>query len=302
MESSLLGELAALSASVCFTIGPTLFTLAGRRVGGLTVNRLRLLLGALYLSVFHWLYFGTPFPRMDTQPLLYFVASGIVGLSLGDAFMMQAFVCLGPRVTLLILNLSPALATLAAWVWLAEYLRFTQLAAIAVVLIGVSWVVLERGDVQENGLRERRYPLRGIFYALTAAIVGTASTLLAKQGLRAGISPISGATVRLVAGMAVTWTWALTRGHAETTLRAFRAHPRAFGYTALAVLIGPVLGMVLMLSALQIIPVGITTTLTSLPPVLLIPVERWVFREKITPRAIVGTALATAGVVWLLIQ
>ena len=297
----LLGEIAALVASVCFTFGPTLFTLAGRKVGGVIVNRVRLLLGSLYLLLFHGLYYGTPIPQMPLQPLLYFMASGLLGMALADTFMMQAFVCLGPRVTLLILNLSPALATVAAWILFDEHLAFTQLVAMAVVLGGVSWVLLERSEPDSEGLRKRRYGRRGIFYALTAASVGTVGTLLAKQGLRLGVSPVSGATVRIVGGMVGVWVWTFSRGDFMRTVRTYQGHPSALGYTALGVLVGPVIGMMLMLFSLKHVPVGIATTLTSLPPVLLLPVEHWVFGERITFRAVLGTIVATAGVVWLLL-
>ncbi len=298
---AVLGEFAALSASVCFTFGPTLFTLAGRRVGGIIVNRMRLFLGSLYLLALHWLYYGIPFPQVQGEPFLYFLASGILGMALADTFMMQAFVCLGPRVTLLILNLSPPLATVVAWIVFNEHLALSQLAAITVVLGGVSWVLLERGEPDEEGVQQRRYGTRGILYALTAAVVGTAGTLLAKQGLRLGVSPISGATVRIVGGMVVVWIWTFVRGDFIITLKAYRFAPSALVYTALGVLVGPVLGMLLMLFSLQHIPVGITTTLTSLPPVLLLPVEHWVFGERITVRAVLGTVVATVGVVWLFV-
>ena len=300
MTSILLGELAALSASVCFTFGPTLFTIAGRQLGSLITNRMRLLIGALYFFLIHWVVFGTPYPHMATKPLVYMLLSGVIGLALSDVFLFEAFVLIGPRIALLVLNLSPVLATAMAWVLLDEHLTLPQLAAITVVLGGVSWVVLERGAADEAGKREHHYAPRGLLYALIAAIVGAIGVLFAKMGMSADINAISGATVRLSGGMAVLWGWTILKGDLMPTLRKVRANPKALRIIALAVLIGPVLGISLSLYALQTIPVGIATTLTSLPPVLLLPVSHWVFHEKITPRAIVGTVIATAGVVWLL--
>ncbi|NPA90893.1 MAG: DMT family transporter [Chloroflexi bacterium] len=300
MDAYIWGELAALGASVCFTFGPTFFTLAGRELGGITVNRMRLLLGTLYLVLFHWLYYGTPFPPGPKEALGYLLLSGAVGMGLGDAFMLSAFVCLGPRMTLLILNLSPVLATVAAWVLFQEHLSLEQLMAIGLVLGGVSWVVLERGEANEEGERPLRYPIRGIIYAVIAAVVGTIGTLLAKQGLRLGLPPISGSMVRLFGGMLVTWVWTTLSGQFWATWRAFLSRPRAFLFTALGVLIGPVLGMTLMLVAMNLVPLGIATTLASLAPVLILPIGRWIFKERISGQAIVGTLLATAGVIWLL--
>lgn len=52
------GEIAALSTSLCFAFGSTLFTLAGREIGAQRVNRARLLLAALLIALVHWLTFG----------------------------------------------------------------------------------------------------------------------------------------------------------------------------------------------------------------------------------------------------
>ena len=301
MSTLLLGELAALAASVCFTFGPTLFTLAGREVGSLTTNRLRLLLGALYFAIIHWLVYGSPLPHARPDALAYMLISGIIGLALSDAFMFEAFVRLGPRITLLVLNLSPVLATALAWLWLGERLSLSQIAAITVVMGGVSWVVLERQAPDEEGQRHQQHDPRGLTFALIAAFISALSILLSKMGLNTGLPTLSGATIRMFGGMIALWLWTVLAGKAAPTFAAFRQHPKALRLVALAVLIGPVLGMSLGLFAIKSIPVGIATTLSSLPPILLLPVGHWLFHERITPRAIVGTVIATAGVVWLLV-
>ncbi len=297
----LLGELAALAASVCFTFGPTLFTLAGREVGSLTTNRLRLLLGALYFGIIHWLVYGTPFPHARPDAIAYMLVSGIIGLALSDAFLFEAFVLIGPRIALLVLNLSPALATALAWVWLGERLSLSQIAAIAVVLGGVSWVVLERQSPDEEGHRQRQHNPRGLTFALVAAFISALSILLSKMGLNTGLPTLSGATIRMFGGMLALWTWTVLAGKALPTFAAFREHPKALRTVAVAVLIGPVLGMSLGLFAIKTIPVGIATTLSALAPILLLPVGHWFFHERITSRAILGTLIATAGVIWLLL-
>jgi len=42
-------------------------------------------------------------------------------------------------------------------------------------------------------------------------------------------------------------------------------------------------------------PVGIASTLMSFPPIILLPIAHYVFKEHITWRAVAGTALAVAG-------
>jgi drug/metabolite transporter (DMT)-like permease len=47
--------------------------------------------------------------------------------------------------------------------------------------------------------------------------------------------------------------------------------------------------------AVQNAPMGIASTLLALPPILLIPLSAWIFGERITLRAVAGTAVALAG-------
>ena len=64
-------------------------------------------------------------------------------------------------------------------------------------------------------------------------------------------------------------------------------------------LTGPVLGVTLSLVAIAHTHIGVASTLMSLTPVILLPVSYFLFKEKITSRAIVGTLVALLGVVLL---
>ena len=75
-----------------------MFTLAGRQLGSAVVNRTRLIQAVLFLSLTHLILLGSVFPwHAEPQRWLWLGLSGIVGLVLGDAFMFQAFLWIGPR-------------------------------------------------------------------------------------------------------------------------------------------------------------------------------------------------------------
>ena len=81
-----MGELAALGTSVLWTFTSIQFTLAGRRVGSQAVNRIRLVLAALFLSLAHLLLYGELWP-LHAEPWRWgwLGLSGIVsGLVLGN--------------------------------------------------------------------------------------------------------------------------------------------------------------------------------------------------------------------------
>lgn len=294
-----LGESAALATALMFSIGPTFFTLAGRRVGSVTVNRSRLLIATLALMAIHAaLAGGRPLP-LDAggERWLWLGLSGVVGLALGDAALFQAFVQIGTRLTMLVFALTPVIAAVEARVAFGEVLRPVQILAMAVTLAGVAWVVTERA-ADGGGRRERHY-LTGLLLALAGATGQATGLVLAREGLRGGFSAFDGNVIRISSATAAIWLATLLRGRALPTLRRLRADRVALRHTAWGALFGPVIGVWLSLVAIGNTSIGVASTLMALPPVFLIPIGRLVFGERVGGRAVLGTVVAIAGVALL---
>ena len=68
------------------------------------------------------------------------------------------------------------------------------------------------------------------------------------------------------------------------------------GLIALGALVGPLLGVSASLFAVQHAEIGVASTLMALPPVIVLPISYFVFKEKIGWQAIAGTILAIIGV------
>ena len=298
MSALLLGELAALAAAVCFSLGPTLFTLAGRRVGSLVVNHWRLLLAFLVLVLAHLVAYRAPYPAGLSLAWVWLFFSGVIGLALSDALLFEAFVRIGPRTALLVQNLMPVLAALAGVFLFHEMLTLSQWAAIGVTLLGVTWVISARPRNADGSVGH--HDRQGILLAFGALFFQTISTLLAKGGMASGIAPLSGNLIRMSGGVLALWGWTLLRGQTHAMVAGVRNRPQVLGWIVAGVFIGPVLGMSLALFALKMAPVGIVSTFGVLPPVFLIPISHWAFGERVGWSAAWGTLVATAGVAWLL--
>ena len=120
-----IGGLAALGTSILWAVGSTFFTFASRELGSVAVNRVRLLLATLFLAITHLAFTGALLPENVTaEAWFWFVLSGVIGLVLGDAFLFQAFVWIGPRLSMLLMSLAPVISMIFSWVFLAE--RLTQ--------------------------------------------------------------------------------------------------------------------------------------------------------------------------------
>lgn len=297
MAIPFLGELAALATSVMFSIGPTFFTLSGRLVGSVIVNRARLLAATVILIALHGLLYGELLPLSAAVERWWWLGlSGVIGLALGDAALFQAFVQLGARLTMLVFSLSPVLSALMAWLFLQERLAGIEMAGIGVTIAGVVWVVSERRGGPAGGVDGRRAYLAGLFFALLGALGQASGLITAKLGLGGAFPALSGQVMRMLAATVAIWLFALVRGNAGETLRRIRERPLAGRYILLGAIFGPVIGVYFSLVAIQFAPVGVASTLMALPPVFLIGIDALFFKEQVSGRAILGTLVAIGGV------
>jgi len=299
LDSSTLGLLAALTTSLFFTATSTLFTLGGRQVGSQVLNRTRLLLGVGFVTLAH-LFLGIPLPfQAEPERWFWLAISGVFGLALGDAFLFQAFIWIGPRLSMLMMALHPAIAAMLAWAFLGETLSAAQILGMSLTLGGIAWVVLERGGPALQAQLERRDYFLGILFGLGGAAGQALGIVAAKPGLAGDFPALSGTWIRMLAAAAGVWLLALLRGQAGATLQGLRARPKAFKFILAGAFTGPFLGVTFSLLAIQNAEVGVASTLMALPPVLLLPVSHFIFGERLGWRAVIGTLLAVGGVAML---
>jgi drug/metabolite transporter (DMT)-like permease len=295
----LLGELAALATSFLFSTTSTFFTFAGRKVGSVIVNRTRLVLAVLLLIGAHLL-LRTPLPiHAGGERLFWLGISGILGLVMGDAFLFQAFIWIGPRLSMLLMSLSPIIASLAAWLFLEEMLSPGQVTGIVVTLVGISLVIADRNQrVELEGL-DRRTNYLGILFGLGAAAGQALGLITAKKGLVGDFPALSGTLVRMSFAALTLWGFTLLRGQARATLQKLAENRKTLWLILGGAFTGPTLGVTFSLFAIQRTEIGIASTLMSLPPIILLPVGYFLFKERFGWVAIAGTFVAIVGVALL---
>lgn len=297
-----MGELAALGAALCWSIAPVCFTLAGRKLDGSTLNRLRLLLSCCLLFCAHLLIIGWPsLQTMDTQALGWLALSGVIGLALGDTCMFRAFLLIGPRLVMLVMTLVPLFSALLAWLFFAEAFTLIELLGAIVCLSGVVFVISARRkgnpnngkhDGKDNGnLR------KGLWLSLLAAAGQSLGLICAKQGLSAELPVLSAVLTRMVAA---TICILLIQGfHSKLSLKGLDKHGALLIISG--TILGPFIGMWLSIIAIEQTRVGLAATLMATTPILILPLSYWVLKEHIGPRAIAGSVVALLGAMVILL-
>jgi drug/metabolite transporter (DMT)-like permease len=292
MESHI-GELAALGTALFWTVTALAFEAAGKRVGSLSLNLIRLCLGFLFLTVFLTIFRGSALPLDATFHHWFWLSlSGVVGLTLGDYFLFRAFILIGSRVSMLIMASVPPLTALIGWLVMGETLTATNYLGMALVIGGISMVVLERSP-DHNHVQFSR-PLSGILVALGGAVGQAVGLVLSKYGMQ-DYDAFAATQIRIIAGTAgfcVIITVAGLWRRIGTALK----DKKAVANMSLGAMFGPFLGVSFSLIAVQYTATGIAATIMAIVPVLIIAPAVILFKEKLTLKEVVGAFVAVAGV------
>lgn len=302
------GVAAALGTAFCWAMTALFFSAASRRIGQFHVNQIRLVQACLFLAAacaVTGVFVAAPWPQ-----LVLLALSGLVGLTLGDAAFFSCLQIIGPRRGSLIMALAPGFAALLMVPLLGEGISFVGIAGMVITLGGVMWVVLERGQPGEIV----GSATLGVFLGVLGALGQAGGLILSKAGLGmaqpAGLlnelsgisaenvkslSPLYGTFIRMVAGTVLLVGWCVMIGRMGGTLRALKDR-KALGQTTAGAFFGPFIGVTLSLAAVAWTNTAVAATIMAISPVLVIPIVRIVYKQRITGRAVFGALVAVAGV------
>lgn len=287
------GHWAALAAAFLWSITITAFTFASRRLGPQVVNGIRLLLAASLLLIAHRMLAGAFWPGgLGGARTAWLLLSGLVGFTLADGCGLESFVRVGPRMGMLVQTLAPVFSSLLAWSLLGQRLSLPRVGAVGLTLAGIALVV-SQGAGQLAG-QSSRGRWTGLLFALGAALGQAFGQFTSLKGMEGGVGAFSATVVRISAGTVGSLAFLGLRGQLRGLGRGWRDLGGA-SQMLLGTLLGSVLGVPLSLYALAHAPVGIAATLMFMVPVFLLPLSRIFFKDPITVRALLGTALTVGG-------
>ncbi len=288
----MIGELAALATALLWSCSSILFTFGGRYVGANILNRTRLVFGFCYLSILHFIIFSKFLPiNVNLNAWFWLGLSGIVGLVIGDSALFQAFVLIGPHLSMLIMTLVPIISTIFAWIFLSETLTAVKIIGIICTLIGITLVVLNKRDT--STINKKQFSI-GVFCGIGGAIGQAIGLILAKKGLNYNLPGLSATIIRVSTATLVIWLITLFNGHIKTTIGTI-SNRKPLLIIALGAFCGPFLGIWMSMVAVKWAYIGIASTIMALPPIFLLPLSHFIFKEKITTQAIIGTFIAVIG-------
>jgi len=288
-----LGEIAALLTATCWVGSSISFEYAGKQVGSLVLNLMRLIIAFVIITGINFI-ITQSFQNINItwESFGILLISGLVGFVLGDLFLFQAFIDIGARVSTLIMALAPPLTAIMSYFILGETLGGGQILGMLVTVLGIV-IVITGKDGNDKKLR-LKHSRKGILFAFLGAIGQALGLIFSKIGVR-DLNPFVATQVRILAGI-IGFMLILTYARKwKAFFNAFRQKNAMAGIT-IGSLFGPVVGVSLSLTAVKYTSTAVASTLMALSPVIIIPISIIFLKEQVKANEIIGALVGVVGV------
>jgi drug/metabolite transporter (DMT)-like permease len=287
----MIGEFAALFTAIMWSGTSIAFSEASLRIGALQVNISRLFIAMVYLFI--TIAIGQFSYTLGADQIGFLAVSGIVGFIFGDSFLFRCFKEIGPRLGMLLMSTVPAIAAVLAFVFLGETLSILDIA-------GIGMVILERSPSSTDKFKFTKI---GIAYGLLGALGQAVGLILAKAAFEIGdINGFVATFVRVATAFAIFLPLGLLTRIYKNPIPVFRNDRQALLFISIGSFTGPFLGVTGSLIAIANTEIGIASTIMAMPPILMLPLVRMYYKEKLSPKAIAGAFIAVAGVALLFVR
>ena len=292
-----LGEIAALLTALCWTVTAMAFESAGKRVGALSLNLIRLMIGLIFLAIYNAIFNDGFLPSATGYQWFWLVLSGVVGFVLGDLFLFQAFILIGARISMLIMALVPPITALIGWITLGERLTGMEFLGMAITLLGIVLVMSSKLDLKKGafGKTLKMGPLvLGSLLALGGALGQASGLVLSKKGMQ-DMNAFEATQIRIMAGV-IGFSIVITLFKRWKHLLGAMKDLKAMKFMTIGSFTGPFLGVSFSLLAVQHTDTGVAATLMALTPVMIIPPAILLNKERIKIIEIIGAVISIGGV------
>ena len=294
-----LGQALALATATCWACNSVAYRYLGQRMDSSFLAHVRMWMAVPIILTIS-LVANNGFPAgVSARTITFLLLSGFFGYFVTDMLMFKAYLYLGSRESLVILNLAPVASAIASWFLFAEELSILQISAVLMTISGIIIMVLGESKGEDKNHDKSKVKL-GIAFAVFGALFQAVSYILAKYALD-DVDALSSNMLRNVGGLIAFIIYGiLFQRTFFKDMKVFKDRKLIY-ILLISVIIGPVGGMSCQMEAMNLAPVGIVTAISQVSPVLLLPVDKFILKKKLTLSSITGTIISIVGVALLFI-
>lgn len=291
----MIGELAALSAAICWTVSAILYRKALFEANPLSANTLRCLGTSLFMLL--CLTLTGKFEvllSLPTNVVFLVCASGLIGLGLGDTLYLFSLKTLGVSRAVPVTCTYPLFNMIWAILLAGENITTTVIFAAVAIVLGI-WLISQENEQAKAKLR-RRTLLGGVIIALVTAFVWSISISMINLAMKEvkGLDCAFAVNTLRVTALAVFLLF-LTPA-VQKNFNFLKANRKTLTMLWMGGIIAVGLGWYLLTLSFLYIPESQAVPISSTTPLFSTLSGIFLMREKVTARVTVGSIMVVLGV------
>ena len=316
-----IGEFLAFLVAILWTISSLASEKASRHYGATTLNIIRMAQAILFIGITLLVITGSPLPLKTTPSIWWWLTlSAIVGYVISDYYFLKCFIMIGARWGELFMTVAPISAALTGWLLLGDKMGPLAILGMMVTTFGICLSVLSKPGDSKKKLQVK-LPIRAVVYGLVAGIGQGIGLVFSKKGMIIYQDQItdmfsseamgsfymsfSSTMIRCIItffGFVIIYLFQSRNKELRAAmpesfkLSNFYQNKRLFWLATLSTITGPFLGVALSLASSLYTSTGVTQTIMSLIPVMILYPSHVLFKTKITFLEVVGAIISVAGV------
>lgn len=302
------GEIISLGVAVSWTFTALFFEYAGKRMGSLSLNIIRLGMAIIMLGITLFVFSGSIIPmEAGREAWLWLAVSGFIGYVLGDYCLFSSYILIGSRFGQLFMTLAPPSAALAGMLILGERMNAFAIIGMFVTMFGIGLSIIGRGTNESKKLTFK-LPIKGILFGIGAGVGQGVGLVFSKLGMdyfmqsvdtsdatAVFMVPFASTQIRAIVGVIGFLLILLWRKKGNDLLKALK-DKKALAASTGGTFFGPFLGVSFSLMAVQYTEAGIASTLMALTPILILIPSYFLFKQKVTIKEAIGAIISVVGV------
>ncbi|WP_116475369.1 DMT family transporter [Zobellella maritima] len=280
----------ALAAAACWAVASLLSANAARHLGAFAFSRWRMFCVSLMLWLAALVTGG--WATLTPDSITIMAISGLIGIFIGDTALFAAMNRLGPRRAGVLFATHALFSALLAYLIFDEIIAGWTLFGCFLLVGGVMTAIFmgKRSNETHAWEQDSGSTWPGIGLGLLSALCQSVATLMVKPTMEGSVDPVSASAVRMTVAFLAHLILLWCGLSLAKPLR--RINWPVFCMVALNAFLAMGVGMTLILLALRYGEVGMVAMLSSVSPVLVLPLLWLVMKRRPANGAWLG-ALAT---------
>lgn len=293
-------DLFALAASACWACSSLLSVPPSRHLGAIAYTRWRMLMVALML------WFAAliidPWLSISWSNFGLMALSGLIGIFIGDTAYFSASNRLGPRRAGVLFATNAFFSAFLGFFVFDERMGARTLLGAFLTLTGVMIAIFWGQRKAEDHAWEINFghPLTGGLLGLLSALCQSVGVLVAKPVIVGGMAPLTASAIRVSVACAalfvLLWLGLPSARHAQEPTRT------VMWQTAFSGFVGMALGMTFLMLALRLGDLGQVAILSSVAPILTLPLLWFFLKRPPAKAAWIGALLTVVGTCLIVVR